>query len=137
MLNNINISDDYLGKLTAEIEQDCANITSLSEHALEKAKTVLSGLGASSNTFRQILNSGIEQLFGQTVNQKLRALLLDSYKDIKYVVSDEEYAEQEASNRFVHRFMSGFDTMIEPYKVKGILMFLFNRCPPCGRCSLT
>ncbi|KAG0095611.1 Golgi transport complex subunit 4 [Podila epicladia] len=116
LLNNINISDDYLGKLTAEIEQDCANITSLSEHALEKAKTVLSGLGASSNTFRQILNSGIEQLFGQTVNQKLRALLLDSYKDIKYVVSDEEYAEQEASNRFVHRFMSGFDTMIEPYK---------------------
>ncbi|KAG0342216.1 Golgi transport complex subunit 4 [Podila humilis] len=117
LLNNINISDDYLDKLTAEIEQDCVStISSLSEHALEKANTVLSGLRASSSTFRQLLNNGIEQLFSQTVSQKLRALLLDSYKDIKYVVTDEEYAEQEANNRFVHRFMSGFDVMIEPYK---------------------
>ncbi|KAF9428853.1 Golgi transport complex subunit 4 [Podila epigama] len=117
LLNNINVSDDYLDKLTAEIEQDCiSTISSLSEHSLEKAKTVLSGLRASSSTFKQLLSSGIEQLFNQTVNLKLRALLQDSYKDIKYVVTDEEYAEQEASNQFVHRFMSGFDAMIEPYK---------------------
>ncbi|KAG0004651.1 Golgi transport complex subunit 4 [Modicella reniformis] len=116
-LNNVNVSIDYLQKLTAEIEQESAStITSLSEHALAKAKVVLSGLTGSSSKIKQILNMGIEELFERTLRPRLRPLLQDSYKDIKYVVTDEEYAEQEASNNFVHRFMSGFDALIELFK---------------------
>ncbi|KAG0327438.1 Golgi transport complex subunit 4 [Dissophora globulifera] len=117
LLNNINVSIDYLEKLTAEIEQESAStITSLSEHALAKAKAVLSGLTGSSSKFKQILNLGIEELFERTLRPRLRPLLQDSYKEIKYVVTDEEYAEQEALNSFVHRFMSGFDNLIELFK---------------------
>ncbi|KAF9170617.1 Golgi transport complex subunit 4 [Mortierella sp. AD010] len=117
LLNNINVSIDYLEKLTAEIEQDSVStIASLSEHALAKAKAVLSGLAGSSGKFKQILKLGIEELFKRTLRPRLRPLLQDSYKEIKYVVTDEEYAEQEALNSFVNRFMSGFDTLIEPYK---------------------
>ncbi|KAI7815870.1 COG4 transport protein-domain-containing protein [Gamsiella multidivaricata] len=118
LLNNINVSVDYLEKLTAEIEQESAStFTSLSEHTLAKAKAVLSGLTGSSSKFKQILNLGIEELFERTLKPRLRPLLQDSYKEIKYVVTDEEYAEQEALNSFVHRFMSGFDTLIEPFKL--------------------
>ncbi|KAG0227489.1 Golgi transport complex subunit 4 [Actinomortierella wolfii] len=117
LLNNVNVSADYLEKLVAEIEQDCvSSISSLSEHALEKARAVLVGLSASAAKFKQILNSGMEQLFNQTLKPRLRPLLQDSYKNIKYVVTEEEYAEQEASNNFVNRFMSGFEALIEPLK---------------------
>ncbi|KAF9973616.1 Golgi transport complex subunit 4 [Actinomortierella ambigua] len=117
LLNNVNVSADYLEKLIAEIEQDCvSSISSLSEHALEKARAVLAGLSASTNKFKQILNSGIDQLFHQILKPRLRPLLQDSYKGIKYVVTEEEYAEQEASNSFVNRFMSGFEALIEPLK---------------------
>ena len=105
-------------KLTIEIEQECVStIASLSENALAKAKAVLSGLTGSSAKFKQILSLGIEELFERTLKPRLRPLLQDSYKDIKYVVTDEEYAEQEALNNFVHRFMSGLDALVEPFKV--------------------
>ncbi|KAF9435221.1 Golgi transport complex subunit 4 [Entomortierella beljakovae] len=103
--------------LTVEIEQESVStIASLSEHALAKAKAVLSGLTGSSRRFRQILSNGIEELFERSLRPRLRPLLQDSYKDIKYVVTDEEYAEQQALNSFVNRFMSGFDVLIEPFK---------------------
>ncbi|KAK3814314.1 MAG: COG4 transport protein-domain-containing protein [Benniella sp.] len=117
LLNNINVSIDYLQKLTAEIEQESmSSITSLSEQALDKAKVVLSGLTASTRKFKQLLNMGIEELFERTLRPRLGPLLLDSYKGIKYIVTDEEYAEQESLNSFVHRLMSGFDALIEPLK---------------------
>ncbi|KAF9558375.1 Golgi transport complex subunit 4 [Mortierella alpina] len=117
LLNNVNVSIDYLEKLTSEIEHECVKtIASLSENALAKAKAVLSGLTGSSAKFKQILSLGIEELFERTLKPRLRPLLQDSYKDIKYVVTDEEYAEQEALNNFVHRFMSGLDSLIEPFK---------------------
>ncbi|KAI8347136.1 COG4 transport protein-domain-containing protein [Mortierella sp. GBAus27b] len=117
LLNNVSVSVDYLQKLTAEIEQESAStITSLSEQGLAKAKAVLSGLTSSSGKITQILNKGIEELFDRTLRPRLEPLLLASYNDIKYVLTDEEYAEQEALNSFVHRFMSGFDALIEPFK---------------------
>ncbi|KAF9585781.1 Golgi transport complex subunit 4 [Lunasporangiospora selenospora] len=117
LLNNVSVSIDYLEKLTAEIEQDCVStISSLSEHALVKAKTVLSGLSTSSTKFRQILRYGIDELFDRTIKPRLRPLLLEAYRDIKYVVTDEEYAEQESTNSFVNRFMSGLDGLVEPFK---------------------
>ncbi|KAI1291602.1 Golgi transport complex subunit 4 [Mortierella claussenii] len=117
LLNNVNVSVDYLEKLTTEIEQESVStIASLSENALAKAKAVLSGLTGSSSKFRRILNQGIEELFDRTLRPRLQPLLIDSYKEITYVVTDEEYAEQESLNNFVHRFMSGFDGLIEPFK---------------------
>ncbi|KAG0371338.1 Golgi transport complex subunit 4 [Mortierella sp. AD032] len=117
LLNNVNISIDYLEKLTVEIEQECVStIASLSEHSLAKAKVVLSGLTGSSSKFKRILNHGIEELYERTLKPRLRPLLQDSYKDIKYVVTDEEYAEQEALNSFVNRFMSGLDSLVDAFK---------------------
>ncbi|KAG0041413.1 Golgi transport complex subunit 4 [Gryganskiella cystojenkinii] len=117
LLNNVNVSLDYLEKLTAEIEQDCiSSMNSLSEHALAKAKAVLQGLTASSSKFKQMLHQGLEELFNRTLQPRLLPLLQSSYTEIKYVLTDEEYAEQEAVNSFVHRFMHGFDVLIEPFK---------------------
>ena len=117
-MNNVNVSIDYLEKLTVEIEQECVStIASLSEHSLAKAKVVLSGLTGSSSRFKRILNHGIEELYERTLKPRLRPLLQDSYKDIKYVVTDEEYAEQEALNSFVNRFMSGLDNLVDAFKV--------------------
>lgn len=113
------MSVDYVEKLTVEIEQDCiSSMSSLSEHALAKAKAVLSGLTASSSKFKQTLHQGLEELFDRTLQPKLLPLLQMSYAEIKYVLTDEEYAEQEAVNSFVHKFMSGLDTLIEPFKVR-------------------
>lgn len=110
---------DYLEKLTAEIEQDCiSSMNSLSEHALAKAKAVLQGLTASSSKFKQMLHGGLTQLFEKTLKPRLLPLLQTSYTEIKYVLTDEEYAEQEAVNSFVHRFMNGLDVLIEPFKVR-------------------
>jgi hypothetical protein len=56
-------------------------------------------------------------VFNQTIKPRLRPLLQDSYKDIRYVLTEDEYAEQDANDLMAKRFVNAFGKLIGPYKV--------------------
>lgn len=65
--------------------------------------------------FRDLCRTWIENLFSQTVKPRLRNLFGDAYAGVKYLIGEEEYAEQE--NLFLNRFVGGIEKILKLYKV--------------------
>ncbi|CAG8506943.1 12821_t:CDS:2, partial [Acaulospora colombiana] len=114
LLNNLDVSSEYMQRLTSELSA----LPSINEDDSEKVQKCFDWLNNNTtNKFKQILASGIEQLFAQMVRPKIRPILQEAYKDIKYVLSEDEYHEQEANDGFSKRFVHGFDSLIHVYQV--------------------
>ena len=64
-----------------------------------------------------MVKTWLENLFNQTIKPRLRPLLQQAYGDLKYVLSEAEYGEQDSTVLFVKRFISGFGKIVEPYQV--------------------
>ncbi|CAG8755388.1 2108_t:CDS:2, partial [Racocetra persica] len=113
LLNNLDVSRDYMQRLTTEL----MTLPSISDDSKEKVQRCFIRLNeATTNKFQQILQNGLEQLFTQMVKPRIRPILQDAYKDIKYVLSEDEYHEQESNDSFAKRFVSGFDALIQIYQ---------------------
>jgi len=56
------------------------------------------------------------------VKPRIRPILQEAYKEIKYVLNEDEYHEQEANDNFTKRFVAGFDNLVKIYQVS--LLFL-------------
>ena len=69
----------------------------------EKVKSCLSELVDLSNTFKQALNAGMEQLVA-TVTPRIRPVL-DSVATISYELSESEYADNEVNDPWVQRIL--------------------------------
>ncbi|KAL1916355.1 uncharacterized protein VTP21DRAFT_5972 [Calcarisporiella thermophila] len=117
ILNNLGVSVDYVGRLIEEIGEYVQASGMLREEKMEeKEMETGQGLNASSAKFKQILQSGIEQLFGQTIKPRLRPLFQEAYREVKYVLEEDEFHEADLSDVFVHRFRAGFSSLIAVYK---------------------
>ncbi|EEF47059.1 conserved hypothetical protein [Ricinus communis] len=108
-LNNIDVSSEYVQKLKHEIEEQCAQVFPASADR-EKVKSCLSELGDMSNTFKQALNAGMEQLVA-TVTQRIRQVL-DSVTTISYELSEAEYADNEVNDPWVQRLLHAVETNV-------------------------
>ncbi|KAJ3091273.1 Golgi transport complex subunit 4 [Quaeritorhiza haematococci] len=127
LLNNIDVSCDYIQKLTQEIERDFPNLpVPPSDAAKEKVHTCLNALTELSKAFRLVLKTWMENLQNQTMKPRLRPLFQDAYKDIRYVLTEEEYAEQEAHDFFVKRFIAGFEKLVDLHQ-RTYTPFNFNQ----------
>lgn len=62
------------------------------------------------------LQSGLDQLFNQLIRPRLRPLLTDCYKDINYLLDEENYNESEYQDLFRKRFIKNWDNLVEPYR---------------------
>lgn len=47
---------------------------------------------------------------------RIRPLFQESYKEVKYVLEEEEYNESDIEERFVKRFRQGFEQLIQIYR---------------------
>ncbi|XVE91114.1 hypothetical protein DITRI_Ditri20bG0129100 [Diplodiscus trichospermus] len=101
-LNNIDLSSEYVLKLKHEIEEQCAEVFPAPAER-EKVKSCLSELADLSNTFKQALNAGMEQLVA-TVTPRVRPVL-DSVATISYELSESEYADNEVNDPWVQRLL--------------------------------
>ncbi|KAJ3298327.1 Golgi transport complex subunit 4 [Borealophlyctis nickersoniae] len=116
-LNNIDVSCDYIVKLTQELESEIPRaFGTSSELSQEKIRSCLAGLSEYAGNFRNVVKTWIENLFNQTIKPRLRPLLQQAYDNTKYVLNEDEYAEQEASDAFVKRYANGFGKMIGLYQ---------------------
>ncbi|KAL0730870.1 hypothetical protein Bca4012_026964 [Brassica carinata] len=94
-LNNMDVSCEYVLKLKHEIEEQCTAAFPAPPDR-ERIKSCLSELGELSSTFRQLLNSGMEQLVA-TVTPRVRPVL-DTVATIIYELTETEYAENEVND---------------------------------------
>ncbi|GAB2300581.1 Golgi transport complex subunit 4 [Dionaea muscipula] len=106
-LNNMDVSAEYVLKLRHEIEEQCAELFPAPADR-EKIKSCLSELGEMSNSFKQALNGGMEQLVA-TVAPRVRPVL-DSVATINYELSEAEYAENEVNDPWVQRLLHAVET---------------------------
>ncbi|XP_008233046.1 PREDICTED: conserved oligomeric Golgi complex subunit 4-like [Prunus mume] len=102
VLNNLDVSSEYVLKLKHEIEEQCLEVFPAPVDR-EKVKSCLSELGDMSNTFKQALNAGLEQLVA-TVAPRLRPVL-DHVGTISYELSEAQYADNEVNDPWVQRLL--------------------------------
>ncbi|KAF7843824.1 conserved oligomeric Golgi complex subunit 4-like [Senna tora] len=108
-LNNIDISSEYVMKLKHEIEEQC-NEAFPAPTDRERVKSCLSELGDMSNSFKQSLNAGMEQLVA-TVTPRIRPLL-DTVGTISYELSEADYADNEVNDPWVQRLLHAVETNV-------------------------
>ncbi|KAK9275381.1 hypothetical protein L1049_022645 [Liquidambar formosana] len=106
-LNNMDVSGEYVLKLRHEIEEQCVEVFPAPADR-ERVKSCLSELGEMSNSFKQALNSGMEQLVA-TVTPRIRPVL-DSVATISYELSEVEYADNEVNDPWVQRLLHAVET---------------------------
>ncbi|KAG7558000.1 Pentatricopeptide repeat [Arabidopsis suecica] len=106
-LNNMDVSCEYIIKLKIEIEEQCTEVFPAPADR-ERIKSCLSELGELSNTFKQLLNSGMEQLVA-TVTPRIRPVL-DTVATISYELTETEYAENEVNDPWVQRLLHSVET---------------------------
>ncbi|XP_021818836.1 conserved oligomeric Golgi complex subunit 4-like [Prunus avium] len=109
VLNNMDVSSEYVLKLKHEIEDQCLEVFPAPVDR-EKVKSCLSELGDMSNTFKQALNAGLEQLVA-TVAPRLRPVL-DYVGTISYELSEAQYADNEVNDPWVQRLLHAVETNV-------------------------
>jgi len=60
---------------------------------------------------------GLEQLFNQLIRPRLRTFVTDLFKDVSYVLIDDNYAFVNSQNIFARRFIKSWEGLMEIYKV--------------------
>ncbi|TPX44877.1 hypothetical protein SeMB42_g03361 [Synchytrium endobioticum] len=116
LLNNIDVSQEYLVRLARDIEDAADRIASKPDSTRGKVHSCLASLNEYAGRFNQVLKTWLESLFTQTIKPRIRPLLQDAYKDVRYVLSEEEFFESESDNVFVSRFVRSFDALIDLYQ---------------------
>ncbi|PRQ56323.1 putative oligomeric Golgi complex, subunit 4 protein [Rosa chinensis] len=107
VLNNMDVSSEYVLKLKHEIEEQCLEVFPAPADR-EKVKSCLSELGDMSITFKQALNAGLEQLVA-TVTPRIRPVL-DNVATISYELSEAEYADNEVNDPWVQGLLHAVET---------------------------
>ncbi|KAI8373112.1 COG4 transport protein-domain-containing protein [Radiomyces spectabilis] len=116
VLNNLDVSTEYTERLVADLRQDvAAGIWANEKKDMEAATKALDNLAAISKKFQNLLQSRMEQLMAQMLKPRVRPLFQDAYREVKYVLDEEEYNEVEVEELFIKRFRQGFNTLILLY----------------------
>ncbi|KAJ2351376.1 Golgi transport complex subunit 4 [Coemansia sp. RSA 2618] len=109
-LNNLDLACTYLQKtvdeLRAKISSEWARVPRPDDIArAQKAVDVLATLSAK---FSHAKQRSLEQIGTHVLKPWMRTILQHSYRDIKYVLSDEEFNDMQNDNLFQQRFILKF-----------------------------
>lgn len=119
LLNNIDVSCVYINKLADDLNNKIRNIFQFTNEENEESKTLLIAINSlkdNSSAFRQVLNKWILNCFNEKIKGKIKPLLSESFKEAKYILNDDEYAEQDSNNLFVKHLINGINKLITPFK---------------------
>ncbi|KAJ3082538.1 Golgi transport complex subunit 4, partial [Rhizoclosmatium hyalinum] len=118
ILNNLDTSCDYITKLVKEINGEIDRSFGQTSPAaeLERLRTCLGSLTDYGSSFKRSLMVWVENIFNQMIKPKIRPTMADVCKDVKYVLSDEEYTEADSQDVFFKRFVREFGKIIALFK---------------------
>jgi conserved oligomeric Golgi complex subunit 4 len=60
---------------------------------------------------------GIEQLFNQLMRPRLRNFIPEVYKDVSYLLNEEQYSVAEYNDRLRKRWIKSWESLMDGYKV--------------------
>lgn len=115
-LNDLDVSSGHLERLVRDAQDSAALTQNFLTHELSGIRADIVSLLMLQSKFRATLRSGIEQLFNQLVRPKLRTFVPDVYRDVSYVLSEEEYAAAEYTDVVRKRFIRALDILLDGYK---------------------
>ncbi|CAO3643138.1 unnamed protein product [Cunninghamella echinulata] len=117
ILNNLDVSSDYTLRLTDDMKQEVKSaIWQNEENDKPIVEQALENLKSLSKNFQRLLQSGMSQLLAQMLKSRIRPLFQESYREVKYVLDEDEYNEADLDEMFVKRFRIGFDNLISLYR---------------------
>ncbi|KAI7897429.1 COG4 transport protein-domain-containing protein [Mucor mucedo] len=117
ILNNLDVSADYTHRLAKEVQPNITNGIWLDEeNDVKKTRGSIQDFESFADKFKQLLQNGLEQLLNQILKPRIRPLFQDAYREVKYVLEEEEYNEADIEERFVKRFRRGFEHLIQIYQ---------------------
>ncbi|KAI8320280.1 COG4-domain-containing protein [Martensiomyces pterosporus] len=105
--NNLDLSCEYLSKTAASLRSKVAaewQRISQPEY-VGRANKALDTFAAFSAKFMHAKQRSLEQIGAQALKPWIRAILQQSYRDIKYVLTDEEFNDVQNDNLFQKRFI--------------------------------
>jgi len=115
VLNNIDVSCDYLKKLIKDNVDACQKILSQDDTGKDKLESCLIEFGASSQKLKEILQNGITQLCTNAILPKLNPLV-DVFTTINHVLTEQDYSYYEINDPFVQNLISTLDSTLKSLK---------------------
>ncbi|KAJ2061583.1 Golgi transport complex subunit 4 [Coemansia sp. S146] len=117
-VNNLDLAGQYLQKtadeLKARVTGEWARIPQR-DH-VTRAQKALDTFGAFLAKFTHAKQRSLEQFGAQVIKPWVRAILQQSYRDIKYVLTDEEFNDVQNDNLFQKRFVLKFGLLVKQLK---------------------
>lgn len=110
MLNNADVSSEYMMKLSEELEALAAEVFSAPDER-DRVHTIIRDLTRSSLDFRQLTEKAIDQL-ADGIMPRLRPAL-DDVASISYTMSESEYESQQAAVGWVARLVLGVTSQVQ------------------------
>ena len=115
-LNVLDVSAHYMSRVLAEVGSEATLARLYEPRELDEAAGAIGGLSALVNRFRSSLRTEIEHLFTQLTAGRLRGLLLETYRDVSYVLDDEAYSDAESRDLVRRRFVKAWDLVFHHFR---------------------
>ncbi|KAJ1853463.1 Golgi transport complex subunit 4 [Coemansia sp. RSA 1822] len=104
-LNNLDLANVYLQKMVDELRVRLDSEWARASDAVKsRGRNAIDSLSALSSKLLQAQQHSIDQLSSMLLKPWMRSILQHSYRDIKYVLSDEEFNDVQSDNLFQQRF---------------------------------
>ncbi|KAJ1827620.1 Golgi transport complex subunit 4 [Coemansia sp. RSA 2599] len=117
-LNNLDLADTYLQRtaesLRARIDAEWQRVPQ--KDSIDRAVKALDTVAAFSARLVHAKKRSLEQLGIQLIKPWVRTVLQQSYRDIKYVLTDEEFNDVQNDNLFQKRFVMKFSQLARQLK---------------------
>lgn len=113
MLNDADVSADYVLKLKREMEETTAELFPAASDR-EKLRSIVADLAETAAAFRQLAAASLEELAGG-VTQRVRPAL-DAAASASYELTEAQYAENEAADPWQQRLVAGVSAVLDAVK---------------------
>ncbi|KAJ2827656.1 Golgi transport complex subunit 4, partial [Coemansia furcata] len=116
--NNLDLAGQYLQKTADELKNRVTGewVRIPQRDHVTRALKALDTFGAFLAKFTHAKQRSLEQFSAQVIKPWVRAILQQSYRDIKYVLTDEEFNDVQNDNLFQKRFVLKFGLLIRQLK---------------------
>ncbi|CEH14887.1 Golgi transport complex COD1 protein [Ceraceosorus bombacis] len=115
-LNVLSVSADYTNRILTDLTTEQLLSQSFDERQIEEAASIVQGLSGLVARMRSAVRTELDQLFNQLTKPRLKAILLEAYQDVSYMLDDDAHAEAEYSDPVRRRFLKGWEIVLSGYK---------------------
>lgn len=116
LLNDLDVSATYMERLMQELAASSHIHQFFLENETESVRKSVLSFNSTVSKLKSALRAGIEQLFNQLMRPKLRTFIQDVYKDVSYILEEDNYTASDQRETVRKRFVKAWETLVDGYK---------------------